>query len=40
MKLVKLKRGEMMSNKLDGINKMITTKHKQMDDLYDEKQVG
>lgn len=28
----------MMSNKLDGINKMITAKHKQMDDLYDEKQ--
>ncbi|MDG5302435.1 hypothetical protein QAC82_15805, partial [Staphylococcus aureus] len=27
-----------MSNKLDGINKMITAKHKQMDDLYDEKQ--
>lgn len=27
----------MMSNKLDGINKMITAKHKQMDDLYDEK---
>ncbi|MGV1143792.1 hypothetical protein ACV56Z_12430 [Staphylococcus aureus] len=26
-----------MSNKLDGINKMITAKHKQMDDLYDEK---
>ena len=28
----------MMSNKLDEINKIITAKHKQMDDLYDEKQ--
>lgn len=27
----------MMSNKLDEINKIITAKHKQMDDLYDEK---
>ncbi|HBC4689310.1 TPA: hypothetical protein KES59_000052 [Staphylococcus aureus] len=27
-----------MSNKLDEINKIITAKHKQMDDLYDEKQ--
>ncbi|HDZ6500425.1 TPA: hypothetical protein ACRUCK_002729, partial [Staphylococcus aureus] len=26
-----------MSNKLDEINKIITAKHKQMDDLYDEK---
>ncbi|HCJ4550439.1 TPA: hypothetical protein NR579_000290 [Staphylococcus aureus] len=28
-----------MSNKLDEINKIITAKHKQMDDLYDEKRV-
>ncbi len=27
----------MMSNKLDEINKIITAKHEQMDDLYDEK---
>ncbi len=27
----------MMSNKLDELNKIITAKHEQMDDLYDEK---
>lgn len=29
-----------MSNKLDEINKIITAKHEQMDDLYDEKARG